>query len=322
MTARRRPAPAGPPAPSGGRDEVLHVRVWRERRRDFALMTRVFVRDGARLIEKRALYPEGAAHIGAIAENAEWMRKTWRTVRLPARRPERESGPGSVVFDYVDGTPLDRLLSEAVGRGDRVGLKGLLAEWLALLQLEPHGPEPLARTAFGAWPEFEDERWLRHGNLDPVPANLVRDPDGRHWALDPEWCLGGPVPAAYVLGRCWLNVRYLLGEPLLALIPEEEALGLLGLSRRDFETAQVLEAAFQSWVHGGDRTACLPVSARRSQVTLSDLFSERARDGEQIGRLRSELAAATSEAASLREQLAASEADREGRGRLLEAASA
>ena len=338
MSAPRRAPRALPAAPASpdARDEVLHVRVWRERRRDFALMTRAFVRAGDRLVEKRALYPEGFAHIDAIGRNAEWMRKTWRAVRLPARRRDREAGAGSVVFDYVEGTPFDRILASAVASRDRAELRRHLVTWVKLLEADEDQSEPLARAAFGPWPAFEDRRRLRHGNLDPVPGNLVRDPGGRYWAVDPEWCLGGPVPAAYVLGRCWLNMTTLLGAPMLSLLPEDEALGILGLSRKDLDAALHLEAAFQTWVFGSDHSARLPAAALRSQLSLGDLLSERARDAERLRQLAAEAEAAAGEreartkalsalSADLeraREQLAASEADREGRGRLLDAATA
>jgi hypothetical protein len=255
----------------GNRDQVLRVRIHRDRRRELALMSRVFVHEGERFVEKRALYPEGARHVEAISQGAEWMRKTWRTVAFPRRREDLEEDRKSVVFEFVPGTQLVMLFSSAVARRDRDGLAALFATWRSLLEVEEDGGGPLADSPFGPWPVFENRARLRSGNLDPGPGNLVRDPGGTFWAVDPEWCLCGSVPAPFVLGRCWLHLKVALGEPLLNLLGEDEILALLRLSRADLETALRLETTFQSWVSGSGRPGCLPSSARRRQVVFREM---------------------------------------------------
>lgn len=211
---------------------VTYCRFSSERNPKYRIRTAFVTENGTRQVVKYPLGQEARDHVLRMADSCRKLSERFAGTGL-AVAPCRvtEDGEGAA-FSFISGRTLEELLDEALDRKDREGFLSLLSEY---------------------------EK--RAGANDAVPVSdydmtfqniLV---DGNTWtAIDYEWEVDRAVPVKDLLVRSL--VLYIREDPerknkLFSLIPEEELIRDLGVTREEIERQEMEEDDFQKKIAEG-----------------------------------------------------------------------
>lgn len=207
-----------------------------DRAREYAIYTSVekmkVGRRKVKLVKKTPLYPEGAAHILNMEKYYKELEKRYEGSGLKVNRCEVIGTSESPVacFEYLEGTPLSKMMDECLSKDDLEGFYKLFDKYFELIGYNENYPI---------------------ADLDPVFSNILVNED--EWNLiDYEWSKEAPVTAkegAFRAIYCYLLEDINRNKINLDLIYDKISL--------PNETAEMLkedEALFQKKVTGKYRS--------------------------------------------------------------------
>ena len=184
-----------------------YVRFSNERARNFSLSTSI-VRGES--VKKAACYPEGKAHILAMADHAKTLEKLFAPARIRVNRVtglDKESG--TVQFEYLeDPLTLEKAAARLLQNGEEEGAFALIRGWCSLI--DSLAGEEFAWTEdfgriFGCEKYETADRTLSVTDIDMTAENLLLVSQTLEDAvlIDYEWTYDFPVPVRFVLFRIW-----------------------------------------------------------------------------------------------------------------------
>ena len=221
-------------------ERPVFVKYNRNRTAAYRLVTIIWeAADGTRRVEKRALSPEGNAHIAAFAERLALLRSEDRGLQYADAEITTADGLTSACFPYVlgesftsvfcrelsQGQPLEdtleRALQRIIGGGEVHNIDAIFDNFLV-----PEGAEALG--------------------IDKVPLT----------GIDCEWVSAKPLNKSYVRYRA-LRSFYEQQRESLGLGTEEAFLLRFGISAKEAAGFAAEEAAFQRGVAGEEQARFL-----------------------------------------------------------------
>lgn len=228
--------------------ETLYAKYTDYRNNRFRLLTRIIEEpDGTRSVTKESADGADAhEHLEAIVRTYGILCDLYGgTLNICPCRME----DGRVVFPYMEGTPFQEVLNEAMASGDTEQMRDALEAYTALLEGGANNTTEFTHSAafeeiFGTVPEAEGQRALRIGNLDASGDNLLMDNAQQLTLVDYEWVLDFLVPRDFVVYR---NVRVMYDAYWAHSVRFETLLDLCGITM-DAEALRRMDEAFTNYV--------------------------------------------------------------------------
>jgi hypothetical protein len=266
---------------------IVFARYNRHRLPPFQVETSIVASNGSRVVVKKALTPEAAAHIQAIRAGYDLLQrclidgnKVGRGVSaepsddLSAISP-RQMEPrhlilprlencdaSSIMFQYVEGQSLDQLLFLAFRARDRKAFFEIIDGYCALLKkafkpaVDPR-LEPKTQAVFGiksAADAGNAPECLPVGVIDAMFENIIVSGNA-HFLIDIEWVFEGALPLAFVVYRSLFyfhKVKY-FEFGIEKWISFAELLQHAGIGPEQAQRYREMDESFQAYVYGPAR---------------------------------------------------------------------
>lgn len=238
--------------------DAIYTRYASDRSSAYALCTQITEQS----VCKRAVYPQGNAHVEHILHAYESLQRQYAHTQLQFNRcAAGKDAQGNVYaeFELLKAQALQEQISQAISAGKMHKVFEILDKLIQMIRSEgtdgrknlPFEMTDAFRKVFG---ELPNEEALRHTvcseitDIDLILANILVGEDGTWHVIDYEWTFFFPVPQNFVIYRTLfflnhenpqrdeLSMKHLLER---ANIPQEEAKAYAGM-----------EAAFQRYVTG------------------------------------------------------------------------
>ncbi len=219
-----------------------------DRDRRFAIRTDIVQTKDGRNVVKRALFPEGRAHLQNMAACYDALREAFmrRGVLVGEMKGLSED---AVCFDYVEAPEtLESRAKHLLSQGKREEAFALVRRLAKLA--EDLADRPFVWSAqfgetFGCADYPYADKSMQITDLDMVAENvLLRD---SQWSLiDYEWLYAFPVPVRFVTFRIW---HYFIARALPE-VPQIDILLAEGFSAEEVERFRMMEEHWQSYVKG------------------------------------------------------------------------
>lgn len=235
--------------------EDIYVRYASDRSRAHAICTEIT--DGQ--VYKRAMYPEGAAHVAHILQAYGRLSQQYRDTDLRFNRCEpKPSADGAVVaeFELLHAQALQEQIEQAVAVGQMEKVFGILRRMVQYIRSGsgnvPFEMTDAFRDVFG---EITDGAALCHAacsevsDIDLILPNILVGEDGAWNVIDYEWTFFFPIPQNFIIYR---TLFFLSHEN-----PQQEALAmgrlleLMGITPEEAGVYAQMEERFQQYVTGG-----------------------------------------------------------------------
>lgn len=218
---------------TGEAPETVYARYSSERAPEYRLKTEERTEYGRRFFIKSPLTDEAASHVGEMAASYPLLKDRYEGGGLTVCPcAPLDSSRGSVRFDHCPGTPLSRIMKDAVLTGNEKRFRELFSRYYSLVS---HGEENPGIT-----------------DLDLLFSNIIVDKD-RWTAIDYEWVSREAVPACDIAFRALYC--FIMTLPEDAVIPGMDSIiEEIGISPRRMEEIRREEAAFQKRITGNQLT--------------------------------------------------------------------
>lgn len=230
---------------------VIYCKYCTDRAAQYRISTVIVEEDGEKKVRKYAAAEEARQHVLKMAESCSLLSERYLTqadgsgelgnaFSLADMEPNLQVAACSVLpdhkgveFEYIKGRTLESLLDEKLDAGDREGFTELLGEYTR-------------RVGAG-------EEGAKASDDDMTFTNIIVSKD--MWtAIDYEWAVDGAVPVRELLCRsilCYFLEDQSRRRKVYELIPEEELLSLIGVTKDEAVQLAEKEAQFQKKVTGG-----------------------------------------------------------------------
>lgn len=184
---------------------------------------------GKRSVCKRAIYPQGLAHIRDMERSCAELPAVLDKLTICPCRMEGERA----VFAYNEG----RSFYEYIVRQSKISEGRGIRAWKRFLSLlepargmeVPFQDSERFEELFGDGSVFEGERAYPVCAFDLTPSNVLMQGDGSSLLIDYEWRVSGPVPIALVKYHAITTAYYTYAEMSAVSPPVEKILSLAEL---------------------------------------------------------------------------------------------
>jgi len=210
----------------GGGSDRIYARYSNDRVDEYKIVTELIEENGEKLVVKRALTPEGRAHLHAMRENSELLADRYGSGELKICPSKLVDEGNAIIFPYVDGRPLSELMDERLENDDLNGFEELFDEYLK-------------RISYGEDKPIAD--------LDLVFSNiLVKDDE---WTVvDYEWVERKQVRTSQLAFRA--VYCYILEDDKRNKLNFDTIVKKLDITVDEEQGYREAEAAFQKFVTG------------------------------------------------------------------------
>lgn len=230
-------------------DEILYSKYSNERSRSFAFRTDILEGKAGYYVEKKALYPEGKAHVDEIYRWYEKLTGIYQEIGFACNRCEKtEDG---VRLEYLEGQTLEEFLDGLLEKGCVEEAKERLMSYLEqvrtlydkeLFQVTEH-----FEKVFGREKAPEGMTCAEITNIDMVCENVVLTAPPT--VLDYEWTFDFPVPCQFVLYR--IIHYYIATHSAREILSEEAFCEAFCITREMREYFDRMESHFQEYLTQG-----------------------------------------------------------------------
>ncbi|WP_081668189.1 SAM-dependent methyltransferase [Butyrivibrio sp. MC2013] len=202
-----------------------------DRADEFKIRTSISLdRMGKKLIEKHALCPEAAEHIGSIQDAYLALKDRYQGGGLEINDCKIDPATGNAVFSFVNGEPLSALMDRCLERDDMDGFDKLFKEYLKRIS-------------------YNEEASV--SDYDLIFPNILVN--GTVWTvIDYEWTYGKKIPPREIAFRALYC--YIEEDEKRKKLDPRRYYNLLGLTDADVEGLLQEEAGFQKYVTGGRKS--------------------------------------------------------------------
>ncbi len=230
---------------------IAYIRHNSSRKKEFQLLT-TMVREGDELhVMKRENWPESKPFLRSLVDKYEYLCEVGLPLGIVEPIPDGEH----VRFQYLEGKPLDILVSDAVRNADAEAVRRVFQEYRSLIERIPRSEmNPIDdefQRLFGRVEGESVHDCFTVGCLDLILENIFITEDG-YQLLDYEWTFRFPLPTGLVYLRTVLNT-YLKYQPykINELLPADVLLEDFGIERDRLDTYITMEWHFQKAVNQG-----------------------------------------------------------------------
>lgn len=146
--------------------DIDYARYSNDRADEYKIVTELVNQNGAMLIRKRALCPEGRAHLAAMRESCDLLTKRYEGSELNICRAKLVDEGNAVIFPYIKGRQLSDLMDEKLKKDDLEGFNSLFDRYVELI-------------GYGSDSKIAD--------YDLVFSNILVDEEDKWTVIDYEW---------------------------------------------------------------------------------------------------------------------------------------
>jgi hypothetical protein len=239
--------------------QPIYAKYNRNRFTQFQIETTI-IQDGlARYVVKKALSAQAYNHIEAIHTGYLWMKDA--IVDDGMNQPKIiEKKDQQIIFEFIDGKSLERLLFEAFLDRDKSQYLRFADRYHDLLfgsfnnvkefQLTPDNNVFLKNVNI----DFIEREGLYfpHAFLDLVMDNILVTPNGGYYCIDYEWIIPAPFPVTFVFFRSLSNFYgFKYGEfNVKGFMPFTDLMNRYGITAYHLEQYENIEKNFQNYIVG------------------------------------------------------------------------
>jgi hypothetical protein len=233
--------------------KTIYAKYNRDRFPQFQIETTIIQEGPSRYVVKRALSESAHSHIEAIYQGYRWMSEDVLDNRIKQPRIIEKKNH-QIVFEFIEGQSLEKLLYETFQRGDRL-------QYL----YETDRYHNLLFNAFKIVGNFhlvpENELFFRevdlgfiqnegafspHAFLDLVMDNILLTADGSYYCIDPEWVVSATFPLTFVFFRSLSAFYAKFGEfNVENFSPFADLMNRYGISASECDQYAKIEENFQ-----------------------------------------------------------------------------
>lgn len=229
-------------------NQMIFTKYSAERSRKFAIRTDIVKKeDGTLEVEKKALYPEGQAHVAGIFRWYELLSKEYEADQFLVNHCIRT--PEGVCLTYLTGETLQERIEQLAKAGREAEITSCVEQYLEKMT-RGDGWIPYEKTeefvrVFGDVTLPKGLKCRRVTNIDMIFSNVVIE--GQDWHLiDYEWTFDFPIPLNFVLYRaCFLASHEIAGVSCLKL---SAMMQRLGIGAEEQKLYDFMEAHFQDYI--------------------------------------------------------------------------
>ena len=239
--------------------EFVYSKYSNERSRRFAIRTDILEEGTKRIVEKKALYPEGRDHVNNLARWYQILSEQYAQVGICCNRCALTDDGAEL--EYLTGQTLeeflDNLLQENKTDEAREQLMAYLNKIFSVCGQENFKVTDAFRKVFGDFLVSRELKGAGVMNIDLVCENLIMSEEPT--VLDYEWTFDFPVPVLFVLYRV---IHYYVGtHPMRQVLDEQGLYEEFQIDRELQEAFAQMEASFQAYITG-------------EHVPMRELFSD------------------------------------------------
>lgn len=264
--------------------EVLYTKYNSLRKPEYQISTSIYLEDGQKYVEKKAISKSAIAHIETLCGNAEVVRDLYADTKiLSGEKTEK-----SIIFPFLKGKSL---LSEVDVK--HASLEEIVQSLQKILDKINHYNASYMK-AFEMTPEFRaffgevslnEEPAVSIANLDGIFGNFIETEDGNMWCIDCEWVVEFPVPIRFISYRC---LQYYYVENYIFLrnkAAEADFIKAFGFSDEELQAFGAMEEAFQKKIFGENHEYVYVNNYKKPSVTFESVINgleDKNRDLERI----------------------------------------
>jgi len=182
---------------------TLYLKDSGNRRKEFALTTRICIENGKKLVIKEPCFPEGIPHIKRIVDSQSSFTKYYPNVEINKTWIENDK----LYAEFIEGTPLSELYIEAIKNNDRAELSRLIKYHVKLMLGQNNSCKFMITDEFvkifGQTNIFEKKPALIFTFFEAAPENIVflGGDENRPCFIDYEWFFDFPIPVSMLKFR-------------------------------------------------------------------------------------------------------------------------
>ena len=208
---------------------VEYARYSNDRADEYKICTELLNINGDRLIKKRMLSERGAAHMQAMREHYDALLDAYRDTSLTICPAKMVDEGKSVIFPFIKGRTLARIMDECLARGDQDGFEALFDEYVE-------------RISQGS---------LNVADYDLIFSNIIVDGDS--WTvIDYEWVENKKADVKEIAFRALYC--YILEDDNRKILNYDSIIKKLGITVDEEQGYREREVLFQKQVTGRYRS--------------------------------------------------------------------
>jgi SAM-dependent methyltransferase len=253
---------------SGKSPDTIYSKFNRERLPAFQVETGIFRDKGKKRVLKKGLTPEAKEHIACLYNNYELLKNHYKNIGI-AKAQYREE---NIVFEFIKGKNLDRLLIESVLKRDISEFYTLLDRFIDCVRSFPlsegddHENNKDSNRIFGDFKGLISGSYLEIANIDLRLDNIVLNKDNIFEIFDYEWVFNFKIPVNFVIFR---NLEAFCGkysEYVKDFISLEELLDRYKITGAEMKIYRKMEKRFMAYVLGKNKNYMIKKVYKKSLV--------------------------------------------------------
>lgn len=264
--------------------EVLYTKYNSLRKPEYQISTSIYLENGQKYVEKKAIAKSANAHIETLSRNADVIRDLYIDTKILSGEKKEKS----IVFPFLEGKSLladvdveHASLEEIIQSLQKIldKINRYNASYVSEFEMTPEF------KAFFGEVSLESEPAISIANLDGIFGNFIETRDGSMWCIDCEWVVEFPVPIRFISYRC---LQYFYVENYIFLrnkAEEADFIKAFGFSDEDLQVFGAMEAAFQQQIFGKNHEYVYVNNYKKSSVTFESAMNcleDKNRDLERI----------------------------------------
>lgn len=250
---------------SGKSPDTIYSKFNRERLPAFQIETSITREKGELGVIKKPLRPEAREHITSLHSNYELLKNHYKNVEIAEAKYRDEN----LVFEFVKGQKLDRLLVESIFKRDISQFYVLIDKFVDCVRQFPpsagdeSGNSEDSTGIFGDFTGTGSHSYLAIANVDIRFDNIILNEDNIFEIFDYEWIFNFSIPVNFVIFR---NIDAFCGkysEYIKDLIGLEELLDRYKITKAETKIYRTMEKAFQAYVMGRNKDYMIKKAYRK-----------------------------------------------------------
>ena len=230
----------------------IYSKITKERQKQFQIETAILKDGEKKLVSKKALLPEGEAHIQNMSRYYE-AHKVNENLCPSELVSERE-----ITFDFLSGKSLCNELLEALDGRDEIRFMSLLKTYDEIIRENV----TVERGEFTASEEFKqvfgnvsfsgELEYAKELNIDMTFDNIIKDQMDDHYkTIDYEWIFSFEIPLKFVIYRAVLAFYTRNASAMKDVISLREIYECFLITEAEVLTFGKMNEAFIAYVYGG-----------------------------------------------------------------------
>jgi len=199
-----------------------------ERNKKYSIKTKIFNKDGNKVVTKEAIFEEGKVHLEKIYNAQALLKKYYSNVSVA----KAELDNNKLVFEYIEGELLKEKYIAAIENKSEKEFEEILDYHKSLIvgneeNLCDFVADEEFEKIFKNKDSYIGTKGLRVSNFDATAGNIVLK-DEKPYFIDYEWVIDFIMPLDLVLFHCIMD-EYLHNNEFEAFYPIEKAIKYLGI---------------------------------------------------------------------------------------------